>query len=187
MYSIVLGSSIFLKSLSPSKIYHSVPSNQISNVIFDDREDRKKLQKLISSICNNCKTPVKFQVYADYINNNEVNGSNGFQTKRIRVISPPEAVEVSQFPWVIKLPQLIELLDNKDRGWAAFILIAQMTRNDDRILSTNASKWWAEDGANGLEKKRWMGFWKTVKNNSLYLDSRKKYFMYRDFIETNHN
>jgi hypothetical protein len=134
--------------------------------------------RLISSICNNCSHPVRFQTSTE-----ERTGDIYItQEPSIRIVSPPQAVQLSKVGDVLLLYELTELLDNKDRGWAAFILIAQMTNNDSRVLNSNPEKWWKEQGINGREKKRWSGFLKSV-GKDLYWNPNKNYFMYKESIK----
>jgi hypothetical protein len=141
---------------------------------------------LLETICNNCPQPVQFKVYTKQFEGPRIisDGPTPITpTYGIKVISPPDAVALTQKGDIALLYQLVELLDNKNRGWAAFILLAQITSNDKRILSSNPNRWWSEQGQNGREKKRWSGFLKAM-GKDLYWNPQKGYFMYREPIDS---
>lgn len=146
----------------------------------------REVHDLVKAICNSCSKPVRFKVYKKkYEGPMIISSEDPSPTTveyRVKVIGPPEAVALIRKGEITSLYQLAELLDNKDRGWAAFILLAQMTSNDSRVVSVNEKKWWIEEGQTGREKKRWSGFLNAA-GKDLYWNSQESYFMYRETID----
>jgi hypothetical protein len=139
---------------------------------------QQEIRDLVQAICTICKRPVRFRTYED----KHIGTIYITPVTKIKIIAPAEAVTLTKTGDVSVLYQLVELLDNKDRGWAAFTLLAQMTDNHNRILWSNPEKWWKEQGSNGREKRRWTGFLKAA-GKDLYWNSQKGYFMYRQPID----
>jgi hypothetical protein len=141
-------------------------------------KSKQEIRNQIQAVCNNCKRPVRFMTYKD----KHVGTIYISPISKIKIVAPTEAVILTKTGDVAVLYQLVELLDNRDRGWAAFTLLAQMTDNHNRVLWSNPEKWWKEQGINGREKRRWLGLLKAA-SKDLYWNPQKGYFMYRQPID----
>jgi hypothetical protein len=65
--------------------------------------------------------------------------------RRVVVTAPPELVELSRTGDVGVLDKLVEMLKEPDRAWAAEVLLAAMTREDEKLVdsfSDGPDKWW---------------------------------------------
>lgn len=55
--------------------------------------------------------------------------------RRVKVVAPPELVELAQTNDVTILDQLVELLSDRDRAWAAEVLLAAMTGQEADLVA----------------------------------------------------
>lgn len=76
--------------------------------------------------------------------------------RRVVVTGPAEAVKLARSGDPRVLDELVELLKEPDRAWAAEVLLAAMTRQEEDIVNSFAAKpdeWWPAVG--GTAHKRW--------------------------------
>jgi hypothetical protein len=100
--------------------------------------------------------------------------------RRVIVTGPPELVKLSASDDPQVLNHLVELLRDWDRAWAAEVLLAAMTRREDKIVDSFAAtpdKWWDAVGKTAYD--RWNS-WLTESRSKLVWDSENKVF-----VETN--
>src|SRR5437773_9941083 len=65
--------------------------------------------------------------------------------RRVVVTAPPELVELSRTGDVEVLDKLVEMLKEPDRAWAAEVLLAAMTRKEEKLVDSfggGPDKWW---------------------------------------------
>lgn len=99
--------------------------------------------------------------------------------RRVVVTAPPELVELSLAGDVQALEPLIELLKDPDRAWAAVVLLAAMTRREEKIVDTHASDpkgWWEPLGKTAFE--RW-STWLRGNRDKLVWDADNHMFVER--------
>jgi hypothetical protein len=81
--------------------------------------------------------------------------------RRVDVTGPPELVELSHHDDVKVLDELVNLLRDPDRAWAAEVLLAAMTRREEKIVDAFArtpGEWWDSVGKSAYERWRaWLG------------------------------
>lgn len=100
--------------------------------------------------------------------------------RRVVVTAPPELVELSHAGDPQALEALIELLKDPDRAWAAVVLLAAMTRREEKIVDNNAShpkQWWDPIGKTAFE--RWSK-WLRENREKLTWDSENHVFVERE-------
>ncbi len=76
--------------------------------------------------------------------------------RRVIVTGPPALVELSQSGDVEVLDALVELLDDPETAWAAEVLLAAMTRREEKEVETfsgNPAGWWDTLGRDA--RARW--------------------------------
>ena len=76
--------------------------------------------------------------------------------RRVIVTGPPALVELSQSGDVEVLDALVELLDDPETAWAAEVLLAAMTRREEKEVETfsgNPAGWWDTLGRDS--RARW--------------------------------
>jgi ubiquinone biosynthesis protein UbiJ len=78
----------------------------------------------------------------------------------IRVTNPPDLVALSHSGEISVLDDLIGLLGDPSRAWAAVVLLAAMTGHDAEIVgsfATEPDRWWKELGGTAAERwSRWL-------------------------------
>ena len=97
--------------------------------------------------------------------------------RRVIVTGPPELVELSASGDPQVLNHLVELLRDRDTGWAAEVLLVAMTRREDKIVDSFAAapdKWWDAVGKTAYD--RWNS-WLNESRNKLVWDSENKVFV----------
>ena len=100
--------------------------------------------------------------------------------RRVVVAAPPELVNLSLAGDPQVLDQLIELLKDPDRAWAAMVLLAAMTRREEKIADNYAAipdQWWESFGKTAFE--RWSK-WLEENRGKLVWDSENHIFVERD-------
>jgi hypothetical protein len=86
--------------------------------------------------------------------------------RRVIVTGPPELVELSASHDPQVLTQLVELLRNPDRAWAAEVLLAAITDHESKIVDVFAAtpdEWW--DAVGKTAHERWVTWLSQSKQN----------------------
>lgn len=89
--------------------------------------------------------------------------------RRIIVTGPPELIELAKVGDKHVLDDLIKMLKDPERGWAAFILLAAMTRIEEKIadtFATNTDSWWESAGKTAYE--RWNSWFNEVREKLVW-------------------
>lgn len=97
--------------------------------------------------------------------------------RRVVVTAPTEAVALSQMGDLNVLDKLIEMLQKTDRAWAAFVLLAALTRRDEKIVDSFAihpNDWWNSIGKEAHGK--WVAWLEKVRGH-LAWDSEAHVFV----------
>lgn len=100
--------------------------------------------------------------------------------RKVIVTAPPELVELSKAGDVNVLEKLIELLPDRNRAWAAEVLLAALTGNEANIVNAFAAEpnsWQESIGKNAYE--RWNRWLKARKRNLVW-DARAGAFVERE-------
>lgn len=100
--------------------------------------------------------------------------------RRVVVTAPPELVELSQMGDVKVLEGLVKMLKDPDRAWAAMVLLAAMTREEEKLVdvyATNPAQWW--DSIGKTEHERWSK-WLKEKKQLLTWDDEDKVFVEKE-------
>jgi hypothetical protein len=96
--------------------------------------------------------------------------------RRVVVTGPAELVELAATGDVRVLEQLIELLKEPDRAWAAEVLLATMTHREEKLVDTFAAA--LDDWFDSLGKtahERWSAWLNRTKENLVW-NSEEKFF-----------
>jgi ubiquinone biosynthesis protein UbiJ len=96
--------------------------------------------------------------------------------RRVVITDPPELVELANKGDVRVLDQLIELLTDADRAWAAMVLLAALTgKEGDTVnaFATSPEKW--RDSVGKTAHDRW-GEWLTKSRAKLAWDADNREF-----------
>src|ERR1700740_1252349 len=75
--------------------------------------------------------------------------------RRVVITGPPELVKLSGIGDVRVLDELVELLKDRDRAWAAMVLLAALTRREEKMVDTFATspeEWWASVGKTAYDR-----------------------------------
>ena len=97
--------------------------------------------------------------------------------RRVVITGPPELVELSRAGDVRILDELVELLKNPDRAWAAMVLLSSLTRKEEEVVNafaTNPEKWWDSVGKGAHD--RWSK-WLTESRAKLTWDAENRAFV----------
>lgn len=97
--------------------------------------------------------------------------------RRVVVTKPPELVNRSRMGDLQVLDELVKLLKEPDRAWAAVVLLAALTRREEKIVDTFAAipnEWWDSLGKTAYE--RWSAWLNDVKEK-LRWDSENNVFV----------
>jgi hypothetical protein len=100
--------------------------------------------------------------------------------RRVIVTGPPELITLSKTGDLTALDELVKLLKERDRAWAAMVLLAAMTRREEKIVDTFAAtpgEWWDSVGKTAHE--RWDA-WLKETNGKLVWDSANKVFVEKE-------
>jgi len=96
--------------------------------------------------------------------------------RRIVVTGPPELVELASSGDVLMLDELVKLMNDPDRAWAAGVLLAAMTRREEKMVDSFAAapdQWWNTVGK--TSHQRWSTWLKEARG--LEWDSANKVFV----------
>lgn len=97
--------------------------------------------------------------------------------RRVVVTGPPELVELAANGDLQVLPDLVELLSDRDRAWAAEVLLAAITNHEGKIVDSFAAtpdQWW--DAAGRTAQERWNS-WLMESKGEMVWDSENKIFV----------
>jgi len=106
-------------------------------------------------------------------------GDSPFTTlgRRVVIVGPPEVVELSRTGDVRILDELVALLRDRDRAWAAMVLLAALTRREEDVVNafaTSQEKWWESVGKTACY--RWSE-WLTETRGKLTWDAKNRVFV----------
>jgi hypothetical protein len=106
-------------------------------------------------------------------------GDSPFTTlgRRVVIVDPPEVVELSRTGDVRILDELVALLKDRDRAWAAMVLLAALTRREEDVVNafaTSQDKWWESVGKTAYY--RWSE-WLTESRGKLTWDVENRIFV----------
>jgi hypothetical protein len=80
--------------------------------------------------------------------------------RRVVVTGPPELVELSRTGDVAVLDELVKLLDDPNRAWAAEVILAAMTGEEGKMVDSFATRpadWWKALGTTARERwRKWL-------------------------------
>ena len=64
--------------------------------------------------------------------------------RRVVVVDPPELRALAESGDLVVLDELVELLSDQDRAWPALVLLAAMTRREEKLVESfqDQSDWW---------------------------------------------
>jgi hypothetical protein len=91
--------------------------------------------------------------------------------RRVIVTGPPEILELMNAGNIRILDELVTVLKDPARSWAAEVLLAALTRNEEKIVDTYQARpeeWW--DSLGKTAHDRWQK-WLTEQKNELTWDS----------------
>lgn len=97
--------------------------------------------------------------------------------RRVVVTGPPELVTLSGIGNLDVLDELVKLLREPDRAWAAEVLLAAMTRMEEKIVDSFATipdEWL--DSIGNTAHERWR-IWLMERREKLVWDSANKVFV----------
>jgi len=100
--------------------------------------------------------------------------------RRVVITEPQELVALSRSGDLGVLEQLVELLKDPDRAWAAMVLLAAMTRVEEKIADNYAARpqdWWDDFGKTAFA--RWSK-WLAENREKLRWDPDNKVFFSKD-------
>jgi len=75
--------------------------------------------------------------------------------RRVVITGPPEVAELASAGDVSILDEVLDLLKDPDRAWAAEILLASLTGHEEKIVDTFATQpdeWWEQMGRTAFER-----------------------------------
>ena len=99
--------------------------------------------------------------------------------RRVVITGPPELLELAGTGDVRVLDELVRLLKDPDRAWAATVLLAALTRRDEKVVDAFAAspeKWWESVGRTAYG--RWSE-WLSESRGKLTWDSENRAFVER--------
>jgi len=99
--------------------------------------------------------------------------------RRVVITGPPELVELTGKADVRVLDQLVPLLKDSDRAWAAMVLLTAMTRREEDVVNayaTSPEKWLESIGKTAYD--RWSE-WLTESRGNLTWDAENRAFVER--------
>jgi hypothetical protein len=97
--------------------------------------------------------------------------------RRVVITGPPELVELSRTGDIRILNELVALLKDQDRAWAAMVLLAVLTRREEEIVNafaTSPDKWWESVGKTAYD--RWSQ-WLSESRAKLTWDAENRVFV----------
>jgi hypothetical protein len=99
--------------------------------------------------------------------------------RRVVVFAPPELAELSRTGDLRLLDALVGMLGDRERAWAAEVLLAALTRREEKLVegyATAPDRWWAAFGATARE--RWRS-WLDGARDRLAWDAEGAHFVER--------
>jgi hypothetical protein len=99
--------------------------------------------------------------------------------RRVVVTGPPQLVELSRSGDVRILDELVTILKDRDRAWAAMVLLSALTRREEEIVNAFANspeKWW--DAVGNSAHERWSK-WLNESRAKLIWDADNRVFFER--------
>ena len=99
--------------------------------------------------------------------------------RRVVVTGPPELVELAGTGDPAVLDELVKLLKDPERAWAAMVLLASMTCREEKIVDAFAARtgeWWDPVGKTAYE--RWYK-WLDASREKLVWDTENRIFVER--------
>ena len=97
--------------------------------------------------------------------------------RRVKVVAPPELVQLAETDDVAILDQLVELLTDRDRAWAAEVVLAAMTGQEADLVANYADppdRWLDTVGATAAD--RWRS-WLAAHRAQLSWDAETRSFV----------
>jgi hypothetical protein len=97
--------------------------------------------------------------------------------RRVRVFAPPELVKLAETGDPAVLYALVPLLRERDRAWAAEVVLAAMTRNEEKLVDSLAAQpdaFWDALGKGAFA--RW-DLWLRERRGRLVWDASEKVFV----------
>lgn len=97
--------------------------------------------------------------------------------RRVVITAPPELVELSASNDIQILDELVNLLQQQDRAWAALVLLSAMTQREEKIVdsfATDPDDWWQSLGQDAYG--RWHK-WLEANRDKLAWDPDKRIFI----------
>jgi hypothetical protein len=97
--------------------------------------------------------------------------------RRIVITGPAELIELAGKADVRVLDQLVSLLRDPDRAWAAIVLLAALTRREEKVVdafATSPEQWWESVGKTAYD--RWSE-WLTGARGKLTWDADNRIFV----------
>lgn len=94
--------------------------------------------------------------------------------RKVVIIAPKAAVNLTKIDDAALIPALIELLQNSQKAWAAEILLTAITGGDGKIVesfSGSSDEWWDNVGQNAYGK--WHNWHQENKENIVWSKSEK--------------
>ena len=96
--------------------------------------------------------------------------------RRVVITGPRELVELSSISDIRVLDELVRVLRDQDRAWAAMVLLAALTRREEKVVDAFATtpwEWWESVGKTAHD--RWSE-WLTKSREKLVWDSENRTF-----------
>jgi hypothetical protein len=100
--------------------------------------------------------------------------------RRVVVTGPPELVELARIGDKRVLDELVGILKESERAWAALVLLAAMTRREEKVVdtfATNVDSWWNSIGKTAHE--RWSS-WINEVREKLVWDPENEVFVEKE-------
>jgi len=100
--------------------------------------------------------------------------------RRVFVTAPPELVKLAAIGDPAVLDALAPMLGERDRAWAAQVLLSAMTRREEKFVDTWATEpdaWWEVMGTDAAD--RWQG-WLDEYRDKLAWDTSEQCFKQTD-------
>jgi hypothetical protein len=122
-------------------------------------------------------SPVNFKPMLDMVRDKEIrfltmrpaHSHAATLERRVVVTGPPELVALAQTPDPLVLEELVNVLRQPHRGWAAFVLLAAMTGREEKIVDSFAStpdEWYASLGDHSYAN--WSSWLEQVKHKLVW-------------------